>query len=66
MAKGVKLIPLDHNMLDGKVLKVSAALNPKLEAILVDFLHANVDMLVWSSSDMPGILTEVSKNFLDI
>jgi hypothetical protein len=34
--------------------------------VLVDFLHANADMFVWSPSDMPGILREVTKHSLDI
>jgi molybdopterin-guanine dinucleotide biosynthesis protein A len=34
--------------------------------VLVDFLHANADIFVWSPSDMPGIPREVAEHFLDI
>jgi CTP:molybdopterin cytidylyltransferase MocA len=33
---------------------------------LVDFLHANADIFVWSPSDMPGISREVVEHSLDI
>jgi hypothetical protein len=34
--------------------------------VLIDFLHANTDIFVWSPSDMPGILREVAEHSLDI
>jgi hypothetical protein len=34
--------------------------------VLVDFLHANTDIFVWSPSDMPGIPREVAEHSLDI
>jgi hypothetical protein len=34
--------------------------------VLVDFLRANTDIFVWSPSDMPGILREVTEHSLDI
>jgi hypothetical protein len=34
--------------------------------VLVDFLHANTDIFVWSPSDMPGIPREVTEHSLDI
>ena len=34
--------------------------------MLVDFLHANADIFVWSPSDMPGIPREVAEHSLDI
>jgi hypothetical protein len=34
--------------------------------VLVDFLHANVDIFMWSPSDMPGIPTEVAEHALEI
>jgi len=58
-AEGTKKIPLDPNGSDGKVLTISADLNPKLEVVLVDFLRANADIFAWSPSDMPGIPREV-------
>jgi hypothetical protein len=34
--------------------------------VLVDFLHANIDIFTWSPSDMPGIPREVAEHSLDI
>jgi len=34
--------------------------------VLIDFLCANSDMIVWSPSDMPGIPREVAKHALEI
>jgi hypothetical protein len=34
--------------------------------VLIDFLHANADIFVWSPSDMPGIPREVAEHSLDI
>jgi hypothetical protein len=34
--------------------------------VLVDFLHANVDIFAWSPSDMPGIPREVTEHALEI
>jgi hypothetical protein len=34
--------------------------------VLVDFLHANVDIFAWSPSDMPGIPREVAEHALEI
>jgi hypothetical protein len=34
--------------------------------VLVDFLRANADIVVWSPSDMPGIPREVAEHSLDI
>jgi len=34
--------------------------------VLVDFLCVNVDIFVWSPSDMPGIPREVAEHSLDI
>ena len=34
--------------------------------MLVDFLHANADIFMWSPSDMPGIPREVAEHALDI
>jgi len=65
-AEGMKKIPLDPNHSDGKVLTISADLDPKLEAMLVDFLRANADIFAWSPSDMPGIPREVVEHSLEI
>jgi hypothetical protein len=34
--------------------------------MLINFLHANVDMFAWGPSDMPGIPREVAEHSLDI
>jgi hypothetical protein len=34
--------------------------------VLVDFLHANAEIFVWSPSDMPGIPRDVAEHSLDI
>ena len=65
-AEGTKKIPLDPDNSDGKVLTISANLDPKYEAVLVDFLRANADMFAWSPSDMPGIPREVAEHSLEI
>ena len=65
-AEGAKKVPLDPDNSDGKALTISADLDPKKEAVLIDFLHANVDMFAWSPSDMPGIPREVAEHSLEI
>jgi len=65
-AEGMKKIPLDPSSFDDKVLTISTDLDPKYEAVLVDFLHANADMFVWSPSDKPGIPREVAEHSLEI
>jgi hypothetical protein len=47
-------------------MRVGIALDPKEEAVLVDFLCANSDMFMWSPSDMPGTLRKVTEHSLDI
>jgi hypothetical protein len=64
--EGVKEVPLDPSSSDSRIVLVGAALDSKEEAVLVNFLHANNDMLAWSPSDMPGILREVAEHSLDI
>jgi len=66
LAEGTKKIPLDPKSSDDKVLTISTNLDPRLEAVLVDFLRANADMFAWSPSDMPGILREVAEHSLEI
>jgi hypothetical protein len=59
-------VPLDPAAPKGKALRVSSTLDPKLEVVLIDFLHANADIFAWSPSDMPGIPMEVAEHSLDI
>jgi hypothetical protein len=65
-AKQTKEVPLDPAAPEGKVFRVSSTLDPKQEVVLVDFLRANADIFAWSSSDMPGILREVTEHSLYI
>jgi hypothetical protein len=65
-AEQTKEVPLDPAAPEGKALRVSSTLDPKLEVVLVDFLHANADIFAWSPSDMPGIPREVAEHSLDI
>ena len=66
MAEETKLIFLDPEASEGKALRISSSLDPKFEAVLIDFLHANADVFPWSPSDMPGIAREVAEHSLDI
>jgi hypothetical protein len=34
--------------------------------VLIDFLHANIDIFAWSPSDIPGIPREVAEHALEI
>jgi hypothetical protein len=34
--------------------------------VLVDFLHANIDIFAWSPLDMPSIPREVAEHALEI
>ena len=54
-AETIKLIPVDPACPDDRALRISATLDIKLEAMLIDFLRANTNVFVWSPSDMPGI-----------
>jgi hypothetical protein len=65
-AEDVKLVPLDPTDPKGKALSISATLDPKKETVLVDFLHANIDIFAWSPSDMPSIPREVIEHALEI
>jgi hypothetical protein len=65
-AEQTKEVPLDPAAPKGKALRVSSTLDPKLEVVLIDFLHANADIFAWSPSDMPGIPMEVAEHSLDI
>jgi hypothetical protein len=65
-AETVKSVPLDPSNDASKQIRIGSELDPKLEAVLVDFLRANADVFAWSPSDMPGIPREVAEHSLDI
>jgi hypothetical protein len=65
-AEQTKEVPLDPTAPEGKALRISSTLNPKLEVVLIDFLHTNTDIFAWIPSDMPGTLREVAEHSLDI
>jgi hypothetical protein len=65
-AEAVKSVSLDPNNDACKQVRIGSELDPKLEAVLVDFLRANADFFAWSPSDMPGISRDVSEHSLDI
>jgi hypothetical protein len=65
-AETVKSIPLDPSNDASKQIRIGSELNPKLEAVLVDFLRANTEVFAWSPSDMPGIPRDVAEHSLDI
>src|SRR5688572_28052375 len=52
-AETVKAVPLDPSGDTTKQVRIGSGLDPKYEAVLVDFLRANVDVFAWSLSDMP-------------
>jgi hypothetical protein len=64
--EGVKEVPLDPSGSNSKMVRISTILDPKLEAVLIDFLRANSNMFMWSPSDMPSIPREVTEHSLDI
>ena len=65
-AEEVKLMLLEPNAPNSKALRCNASLNPKKEAVLVDFLCVNTHMFVWNPSDMLGIRREVTEHSMDI
>jgi hypothetical protein len=65
-AETVKSVPLDPSNDASKQIRIGSELNPKLEAVLVDFLRANTEVFAWSPSDMPGIPRDVAEHSLDI
>jgi hypothetical protein len=64
--EAVKSVALDPSNDACKQVQIGSKLDPKLEAVLVDFLHANAEVFVWSPSDMPGIPRDVAEHSLDI
>jgi hypothetical protein len=65
-AEAVKSVPLDPSNDAYKQVRIGSELDPKQEAVLVDFLHANVEVFAWSPLDMPGIPRDVAEHSLDI
>jgi hypothetical protein len=62
----VKAVPLDPSGEASKQIRISSGLDPKWEAVLVDFLRANTDVFAWSPSDLPGIPRDVAEHSPDI
>jgi hypothetical protein len=60
--KEIQVEPSDAD----KKLCISTELEAKQELALVTFLQANLDVLAWQISDMPGIPEEVIEHKLDI
>jgi hypothetical protein len=65
-AETVKTVSLDPSNDTGKKVRIGSELDPKYEAVLVDFLHANAKIFAWSPSDMPVIPRDVTEHSLDI
>jgi hypothetical protein len=65
-AEAVKTVALDPSNDACKHVRVGSELDPKQEAVLVDFLCANAEIFAWSPSDMPGIPRDVAEHSLDI
>ena len=64
--EAIKLVPVDPIYPDNGALRISATLDIKYEAMLIDFLRVNADVFAWSPSDMLGISREVAEHALDI
>jgi hypothetical protein len=65
-AEAVKSVALDPSNDACKHVRIGSELDPKSEAVLVDFLRANAEIFAWSPSDMPGIPRDVAEHSLDI
>ena len=65
-AETVEAVPLDPSGDASRQTRIGSELDPKQEAVLVDFLRANADVFTWSTSDMPGIPRDVAEHSLDI
>jgi hypothetical protein len=65
-AEAVKSVALDPNNDACKQVRIGSELDPKQEAVHVDFLRANAEVFAWSPSDMPGIPRDVAEHSLDI
>jgi hypothetical protein len=64
--EAVKSVSLDRSNDASKQVRIGSELDPKQEAVLVDFLRANAEVFAWSPSDMPGITRDVAEHSLDI
>jgi hypothetical protein len=64
--EAVKSFSLDPSNDTSKKVWIGSELDPKQEAVLVDFLRTNVEVFAWSPSDMPGIPRDVAEHSLDI
>jgi hypothetical protein len=65
-AEAVKSVPLDPSNDACKQVRIGSELDPKWEAVLVDFLRANAEVFAWSPSDMPGIPRDVAEHSLEL
>ena len=65
-AETVKAVPLDPSGDASKQIRIGSELDPKLEAVLVNFLRANAETFAWSPSDLPGIPRDVTEHSQDI
>jgi hypothetical protein len=65
-AEAVKSVPLDPSNDASKQVRIGTELDPKLEAVLVDFLRVNAEVFAWSPSNMTGIPRDVAEHSLDI
>ena len=61
----VKKVPLDRPLPDRQVT-ISAALEPKEEHELLEFLNKNKDVFAWSACDLRGINRDIIEHRLDI
>jgi hypothetical protein len=64
--EAVKSVSLDPSNDASKQVRISSELDPKQEAVLVDFLRVNAKVFTWSPSDMLGIPRDVAEHSLDI
>jgi hypothetical protein len=65
-AEAVKSVPIDPSSDADKKVRIGSELDPKKEAVLVDFLRVNAEIFAWSPWDMPGIPRDVAEHSLDI
>jgi hypothetical protein len=64
--KTTKTVPLNLSSSVNKTLWINSELDPKYEAVLIDFLRVNAEIFAWSPLDIPGIPREVVEHSLDI
>jgi hypothetical protein len=66
LVEAVKSVSLDPSNDTSKKVRIGSELDPKYEAVLIDFLRANAKVFAWSPSDMPDIPRDVAEHSLDI